>query len=122
MLEGDWGRSHNYADALHLVEDKLAPYRDHWNRHWTAFNQAVAEAKRLPKGFGDLVRSSWRPYIPGEPAGKADLTRTTARQAFAKLPHYLKWNPDDDGSLPIWEKFFIVPLPPGEEMVSPRTE
>ena len=120
-LEGEWGRQHGYLDALHLVEEKLAPYKEHWQRHWSAFNQAVAEAKRLPRGFAELVRSDWRPHIPGEVTSKSaltpDMTQMTAKQAFAKLPEYLRWDPEDDDSLPVWEKFFIVPLPPGEELV-----
>lgn len=121
-LEGAWGREHGYADALRLVDDKLAPYKDHWQRHWSAFNQAVAEAKRLERGFADLIKSDWRPHVPGEPSKTAltpDLTHLTVKQAFAKLPLYLRWDPNDDDSLPIWEKFFIVPLPPGEEMLGP---
>ncbi len=122
-LEGEWGRVHGYEDALQLVDDKMAPYKEHWQRHWSAFNQAVAEAKRLPRGFTDLVNSDWKPHLSSEPTSKTNLTRDltnlTAKQAFARLPRYLRWDPEDDDSLPIWEKFFIVPLPPGEELVGP---
>jgi len=121
MLEGEWGRNHDYPDALALVEEKLSAYKNHWRRHWSAFNQAVAQAKALPGGFAELIRSDWRPSVPGDPTGKLDLTGLTAKQALARLPQYLRWNPDDEDSLPIWEKFFVVPLPPGEEMREPRT-
>jgi hypothetical protein len=120
-LEGEWGRNHDYPDALALVEDKLGTYKGQWRRHWSAFNQAVAQAKALPGGFADLIKSDWRPQVPGEPAGAFDLTTLTAKQAFARLPRYLRWDLDDEDSLPFWEKFFVVPLPPGEELREPRT-
>lgn len=119
MLEGDWGKNHDYPDALHLVEEKLAVYKDQWQRHWSAFNQAVQMAKELPGGFAELIHSDWKPNVPGGPKSKFDLTTLTAKQAFARLPHYLRWDPDDEDSLPFWEKFFLVPLPPGEEIREP---
>lgn len=122
MLEGEWGQQHNYDEALQLVIEKLAPYKDVWQRHWLAFNQALAETKKRERGFADLIKSDWRPFIPdapNEPKNKHDLTHLTAKQAFDRLPRYLKWDPDDDATLPIWEKFFIVPLPPGEERIGP---
>jgi hypothetical protein len=42
-----------------------------------------------------------------------------AADAFALLPAYLKWNPQDDDSLPIWEKFFVVTLRPEDAIHSP---
>jgi hypothetical protein len=102
-----------------LVEDKLGSYKDQWRRHWSAFNQAVAQAKPLPGGFADLIKSDWRPQVPGESAGASDLTALTAKQAFARLPRYLRWDPEDEDSLPFREKFFVVPLPPGEELREP---
>lgn len=115
-LEGDWGRDHDFADALHLIEEKLAIYQARWRRHWIAFNQAVEQCKKLERGFADLVKSDWRPNVPGEPVDKTDVANLTAKQAFARLPVYLRWDTEDDDALPMWEKFFVVPLPPGEEM------
>jgi hypothetical protein len=119
-LEGEWGGNHTFSEALALIEQKLSMYRDKWQRHWMAFNQAVEQCKKLERGFADLVKSDWRPHVPGEPLGKADVTGLTAKQAFAKLPVYLRWDAQDDDDLPMWEKFFVVPLPPGDEKREPR--
>jgi len=112
LLEGEWGMKHDFPEALQLVEEKLAIYKTKWQRHWAAFNQAVKQAKKLKRGFAELVKSDWKPTLDGEPLDKSDITAMTAKQAFARLPVYLRWDPDDDDGLPIWEKFFLAPLHP----------
>ena len=49
---------------------------------------------------------------PPQDRQSLDLVRLTAKEAFYKLPKYLRWDPHDDDSLPVWEKFFVVSLKP----------
>jgi hypothetical protein len=111
-LEGWWGRVHTEEQALALCHQELAAERERWKRHWEAFKQAVEETKRQPDGFLGLLRTSWRPQVEGAAFPGVDLTRLTAREAFRMLPAYLRWDPDDDDSMPVWEKFFVVTVRP----------
>jgi hypothetical protein len=119
-LEGRWGSEHTAQEARALCEQVLAPCKERWRRHWLAIQQAYAQCKRLPAGFTDLMASDWRPQVGGDALPGLDLTRMTARQAFAKLPNYLKWNPQQPDSLPVWEKFIVVTLKPGDSMSEPQ--
>lgn len=111
QLEGDPTIS---ADAARrLCEDQLRNERARWAAHWEAFKLAVEECKRLPEGFADLLEKNWVPPVTHMPKGSEDdLTVLTAREAYKRLPKYLQWDPDDDDSLPVWEKFFLVSLSP----------
>lgn len=113
-LEGRWGSQHSEASARARCAQELVAESDRWARHWAAFTQAVAECKRLEDGFVGLLRTRWRPTNVPPPQDRAslDLVRLTAKEAFYKLPKYLRWDPHDDDSLPVWEKFFVVSLKP----------
>lgn len=118
-LEGGWGAAATEDQAREYCREQLAGVADHWRRHWEAFHQAVAECKRLPNGFADMLAENWRPTISVQPAvvakndlAKNDLTRLTIREAFNRLPPYLQWDPNSDDSLPVWEKFFVETLRP----------
>lgn len=113
QLEGKWGASHSDAEARQLCADKLMEEKAHWQQHWEAFKLAVAECKKLPRGFVELLETNWKPDVSHLPQGNGvDLTVKTARELFKDLPKYLRWNPKDDDSLPVWEKFFVVSLTP----------
>lgn len=115
-LEGSWGAAVTEEQVREYCREQLAGVADHWRRHWEAFHQAVAECKRLPNGFADLLAENWRPHptISAQPGSvaKNDLTKLTIREAFAQLPKYLRWDPESDDSLPVWEKFFVETLRP----------
>lgn len=114
QLEGSWGAAAAEEQARQYCRERLAGVSDRWRRHWAAFHQAVEECKRLPNGFSDMIEENWQPTIPVEPGMdmKTDLTQLTIREAFKRLPKYLRWDPDSDDSLPVWEKFYVVTLRP----------
>jgi hypothetical protein len=78
--------------------------------------RARREAKRLPKGFADLIKKNEQSKLPGRPVGDRDLASSHTKQACVKSPEYFRCNPEDEESLPVWEKFFVGHLGPGEEM------
>jgi hypothetical protein len=116
-LEGEWGAQVSEETARQYCREQLAGVAIQWRRHWEAFHQAVAECKRLPNGFVDMLAENWRPTIPTEPgpSNNDDLTQLSIREAFARLPQYLRWDPENDDSLPVWESFFLVTLQPEVE-------
>lgn len=119
-LEGEWGSKHAREDAQVECRRRLADECLHWERHWAAFKQAVSRCKQLPDGFSGLIDQGWRPDLPpASDSRRTDLAGMKAADAFALLPAYLKWNPQDDDSLPLWEKFFVVTLRPEDAIHSP---
>jgi hypothetical protein len=122
QLEGKWGAEHTEAEARQLCADKLSDERARWQRHWEALKLAVAECKKLPRGFVDLMESNWKPDVSRWPQTNGiDLTGKTAKELFKELPEYLHWNPKDDDSLPVWEKFFVVSLSPESVAAAPAS-
>ncbi|HEX6123159.1 MAG TPA: hypothetical protein VFY89_08360, partial [Ktedonobacterales bacterium] len=113
-LEADWGATHTEEEARHEIERVVGPYKAQWQRHWAAIKQAYAECKRQPMGFAGLMKTDWKPTLPGPAPEGNDMTAIPARQAFKKLSPYLAWDPEDEETLPIWEKFFVISLDPSD--------
>jgi hypothetical protein len=113
-LEGAWGSRHPESVARARCAQELVPETDRWGRHWQAFTQAVAECKRLEDGFVGLMRTRWRPKDVAPPADKSalDLVGMSAKAAYHRLPKYLKWDPRNEDSLPVWEYFYVTTLKP----------
>lgn len=112
-LEGEWGRTHSEQEAKARCEQELAAEKTHWKRHWEVFKQAVAKCKMAKNGFADLYKTNWKPNTENLPVGRGtDLTTLRVQQLFAKLSPFLQWKPEDEESMPIWEKFFVVTIKP----------